>query len=91
VVVAVERDGFIRVFGPDHLDVRFVRLLDVLPENRTDAEEYAMLSLPASHKSVAFDARHGLACHMPSPVTAEQELGRIITLSLLRECRAWPT
>ncbi len=85
VVVAVEPDGFLRVFAPEHVDVRCVGLLDVFPENRTDAEEYAMLSLPARHKPFAFDARHVRGCYMPSPRTAEEEWNRITDVCLLRE------
>ena len=82
VVVTVEPDGFLRVYAPDHVDVRIVGLLDVLPENRTDAEAYAILRLPVPHKEIAFDARCNRGVFLPSPRTVEEELERVFALSL---------
>jgi len=87
VVIAVEVDGFIRVFGPDHVDVRFVGLLDTLPENRTDAERYAVLRLPAPHKQIAFDARCTRGVFLFSSRTVREELDRVLAVSLVKECR----
>ena len=87
VVVAIEPDGFLRVYAPDHVDVRIVGLLDVLPENRTDAERYAVLRLPVPHKQIAFDARCTRGVFLPSPRTVDEELERVFALSLVKELR----
>jgi hypothetical protein len=87
VVIAIEPDGFLRVFAPAHVDIRFIGVLDTSPESRTDAEHYAVLQLPRSHRAVAFDARCSRGVYMPSRVTVEDEQERMIARSLLRECR----
>jgi hypothetical protein len=87
IVIAVEPDGFIRAFAPDHVDIRFVELLDVLPENRTDAERYAVLRLPVPHKQIAFDARCTRGVFLPACRTVREELDRVFALRLVKECR----
>jgi hypothetical protein len=85
VTIAIEPDGFLQVFGPPQVDVRIIDLLDIDPESRTDAEDYATLQLPRPHRQFAFDARHGRGVHMPGRRTVEGELNRKIIVALVKE------
>ncbi len=88
VVIVVEPDGFLRAFAPDQVDVRFVGILDAqTADGRTAAEDYAKFHLPVPHKEIAFDARFSRGVFHPVPVTAEEELDRVVALSLVKGCR----
>ncbi len=92
VVIVVEPDGFLRAFAPDQVEVRFVQLLNTgTADGRTAAEDYARLSLPPSHRGIAFDARFSRGVFKPTPLTAQGELDRRIAAALVRstnrECR----
>ena len=86
VVVVIEPDGLVRAFGPDQVDVRFVGILQTSAQSRTDAEEYSAMRLPLPHKEIAFDARYSRGIYWPCVRTPEEELQRVIELSLVREC-----
>jgi len=88
VVIAIEADGFLRAYAPENVSLRFVQVLrSTTTDNRTLAEEYAALRLPAAHREIAFDARHSRGVFMPFPRTPKKELESVIALSMLQEVR----
>jgi hypothetical protein len=83
-VVQLYSDGYVEVYGPDHVDVRVVNRLHIgNPANASDVDAYHERQLPQRYREVMFP-RNLRAAGQCRKITPEQEAARLLDLALLR-------
>jgi hypothetical protein len=90
VLVVLHPDGWIEVYGDDHVDARVVQRLDIgdeTPATATLLDEYIIGAVPRCYRSLYF-ANKLRATGTVEKVTPEQQLDTIYKLSMLRGLRA---
>jgi hypothetical protein len=86
VLVVVHPDGYLQAFAEKRVDVRFVNLLDVHPDDEVPAEQALEAGLPAAYRDLHWPCRLR-ATGLVERITAQQALDTTYQLSILHGLR----